>query len=73
MLTIANENFLSEAEAAGILGQKVATLRWNRARRKGPPVVRHGRTLLYREAALLDWLKRQEVDLEAVRRVAASA
>jgi len=65
MITIANENLLSEAETAALVGWTVSTLRTNRARRKGPPVVKHGRTPLYREASVLAWLKSREINLEA--------
>lgn len=41
-----DETFLTEEEAAEILGMKVATLRTNAARRKGPPRVKSGRTVL---------------------------
>lgn len=67
MLTIASENFLSEAEAAHLLNWTISTLRTHRARRRGPPVVKHGRTPLYREVSVLAWLKSREIDLEAAR------
>lgn len=64
MITIANEKFLSEAETASLLNWTLPTLRTHRARRKGPPVEKHGRKALYREAAVLAWLKSHEVNLE---------
>jgi hypothetical protein len=68
MQTLMNENFLNEIEAAAFLGCTIPTLRSNAARRKGPPRIVVSRKPLYREAALLDWMKRREVDPEAARR-----
>jgi len=71
MQTLVNETLLSEAEAASLLGVEISTLRTNAARRKGPPRIKAGRMVLYRQAAVLDWLRRNEVDPEAARRRAA--
>lgn len=53
--------WISRAELAGELGLSVDTLgRWE-ARRVGPPCVHAGRKVLYRRAAVQDWLQAQEM------------
>lgn len=53
---------ITSDELAGQLGVSERTLsRWFRLR-KGPPRVKVGRRVLYRQTAIGDWLSRQEVD-----------
>ena len=61
--------YLDEATAAAQLGKKVQTLRKWAVQRKGPPRVKVGKRVLYREEALRAWLVAQESDPAAVRRV----
>jgi len=56
------ERYLTELEAAAILQVKPRRLRWWRERGVGPPYVRFGRLVRYRESALLAWLKSQETE-----------
>jgi hypothetical protein len=53
--------WISRKDLADALGVTVDTLgRWE-ARRFGPPCVRAGRMVLYRRAAVQDWLAAQEM------------
>jgi transcriptional regulator with XRE-family HTH domain len=53
--------WISRKDLADALGVTVDTLgRWE-ARRVGPPCVRAGRMVLYRRAAVQDWLAAQEM------------
>ncbi|MCU0892738.1 MAG: helix-turn-helix domain-containing protein [Rhodospirillales bacterium] len=64
------EDYLSEQQAADMLGAKVQTLRAWAARRKGPARCKVGKRVLYRKAALVAWLEQCEVDPAAARREA---
>ena len=61
------DGYLSESETAEKLGVTISTLRTWACRRRGPARTPVGKRILYRESALADWLKRQEVDPEAAR------
>lgn len=53
-------DWLSREQLARELGVKPDTLaRWE-ARRQGPPCTRIGRKILYRRAAIQDWIRAQE-------------
>jgi hypothetical protein len=59
------EGWLSREQVAAELGISVDTLaRW-RTRRIGPPCVRLGRKILYRDQAFRDWLLASERKLVA--------
>ncbi len=73
MHQLLDEQFLTEAETAALLGVEVVTLRSNASRRKGPPRTKCGNKILYRQAPLLAWLKSREIDVEAPRRQLAPA
>jgi hypothetical protein len=70
MAHLLNETFMSETEAGAFLGLAVPTLRARASRRLGPPRVKIGKRVVYRKAALLSWLLKQETDPEAARRAA---
>lgn len=58
---LSENEFLSEAEAASLLGTKPTTLRvWWSTARKGPPRIKVGRKVIYRREALYEWLRSQE-------------
>lgn len=59
--------YLDEATAAAQLGKQVQTLRKWAVQRKGPPRVKVGKRVLYREEALRAWLVAQESDPATVR------
>lgn len=61
--------YISEVEASARLGAAVKTLRTWASRRQGPPRVKVGRTVLYREESLAAWLASRETDPAAARRV----
>lgn len=59
-ISLANDTYLTEAEAAERLGVTTRTMiRW-RSLRSGPPHCRVGARTLYREGAIAAWLTRQE-------------
>ena len=67
-ITINGENLLTSEETAARLGWTPGTMAFNRAKRRGPPVIKIGQRRLYREASLLAWMLKREVDIEAPRR-----
>lgn len=64
------DDYLTEQEAADMLGAKVQTLRAWACRRKGPARTKAGKRVLYRKEAVADWLKSREVTFAAARREA---
>lgn len=55
-------NFLKPEQLGHLLGVSCRTLgRWHRLR-KGPPRVKIGRSVLYRQTAVLAWLSTRETD-----------
>lgn len=66
------EDYLSVAEVSNVLRVSGRTLRRWRLMRVGPAHVKCGRTVLYRGAAVAEWLRAQEVqrDLEKMHPVA---
>jgi hypothetical protein len=67
METIAGEQFLDEEDVARIFGKKKSSLRSDAARRCGPPRISVGNRILYRASAVRDYLKKCEVDFDALR------
>jgi predicted DNA-binding transcriptional regulator AlpA len=51
---------VNENELAAMLGVAVSTLQTWRSNREGPAFVRAGRSVLYRTAAIIDWLEQTE-------------
>jgi predicted DNA-binding transcriptional regulator AlpA len=51
---------IDENELAAMLGVAVSTLQTWRSRREGPAFVRAGRSVLYRTAAVTEWLEQAE-------------
>jgi excisionase family DNA binding protein len=58
------DDIISEAEAANVLGVKIATLRTWATRRKGPPRIKVGRSVRYRRQTLIAWMTAREVSPE---------
>ena len=56
--------YLSAAEVAAQLGVSVRTLATWHARRRGPPRTTFGKKILYRSAAVEDWLRKNECSFE---------
>ena len=56
-----------ERDAAAMLNVKVQTLRKWAVQRKGPPRIKIGKRVFYREEALRAWLAAQERDPAAAR------
>jgi predicted DNA-binding transcriptional regulator AlpA len=60
MFTVANDTYLTEPEAAERIGRSSRTLfRW-RMSRSGPPHIRLGGEIAYRESAIAEWLRSLE-------------
>jgi hypothetical protein len=55
-----SERLLTPSEAAKFLRVSISWLAKSRMRGDGPPFVKIGRGVFYRESALLRWLKSQE-------------
>lgn len=53
---------LTEGDVAGLLGKTQRALRDMRTARIGPPWIKVGRAVFYRQAALDQWLEAQQVD-----------
>ena len=51
---------LTEEEVALLLGKEVSTLQKMRSDREGPPWLKAGRSVLYRQSSLEAWLVAQE-------------
>lgn len=64
-------DYVSEQEAADMLGVKVSTLRSWASRRRGPARCKVGRKVIYRKGTLVAWLEGCEIDPQAARRSAA--
>ncbi len=59
------ENYLTTTECAAELGIDKRTLeRWHRLR-EGPPRTKIGKRVLYRRAAVAEWLRSREQEFEA--------
>ncbi len=54
--------YIPEAEIAAELNVSPRTLRKWRAQGKGPPFIKIGRNVFYRDASRDAWLRRQEVE-----------
>ena len=59
-MRVGEQKLLPQADVAVMLGCTVRTLENWRARRTGPPFIRLGNRVVYREAALEQWLVQQE-------------
>lgn len=59
-MKVGEQKLLPQADVASMLGCTVRTLENWRARRTGPPFIRLGNRVVYREAALEQWLVQQE-------------
>lgn len=62
------QDIISEKDAANYLGLKVNTLRGWACRRKGPPRIKVGKKIWYRQEALTEWMHSQETDPAEARR-----
>ena len=51
-------------EVAQLTRQPAGTLRWLRHQGRGPAAIKLGRRLVYRRAAVLAWIDRQEQEQE---------
>lgn len=63
--TINGEAFYGEDEVSVLLDKRVCSLRSDAARRVGPPRIRLGNLILYRAAALHDWILAHEREFVA--------
>lgn len=72
-VVVAGKIYLTEAGLAKLLGKSPRTIaRWEAAR-MGPPRITVGRTILYDQDKLPDWLARNETKPEGSRRSRRSA
>ena len=67
MISMPNDDFLTEEETASILNKTIASLRADASRRKGPPRIRVGKRVLYRKSQLEKWLTEHECDFASFR------
>jgi predicted DNA-binding transcriptional regulator AlpA len=58
--TTAHDDLLLLPEVAQLTRQSIDTLRWLRHRGEGPPGFRMGRRLVFRRAAVLEWIAAHE-------------
>ncbi|KIL98838.1 hypothetical protein CCC_02288 [Paramagnetospirillum magnetotacticum MS-1] len=72
-VTALDPDFITESEAASILGKTISTLRHWAMDRKGPARISVGRRIVYRKSALLSWLISQETDFSKLRRRSKAA
>ena len=62
------EGFRSEQEQAEIMNVTIPTLRSMATRRTGPPRIKRGRQILYGIKRYDEYLRRLEVDYDALRK-----
>lgn len=60
MIEIQQDKYLTDRETAVRLDQSVRTNKRWRDDQSGPPYIRLRGRILYREAAIADWLRKQE-------------
>ena len=67
VLALPDHAYVAEQDLAEALGMKAATLRWQAARRKGPPRTVAGHFISYRVGAFRRWLLEHERDFADAR------